>query len=397
LFDKKGTHYVEKAWIGSKFGTTQTISIESMETISGAEASFKAETKGKTVEGSVDTEFRTQSEAKSESFNKYSIGSSAVGSLEEWSASSKLNPEVVKMEVGSICEMLDSHEYNMTHCDIHDSLEYNETHCNDAGEKFNNWDVDECETAGDVYTHRRICYDVEINTCNSNGDGTDAPLYLSIYGKLGNEQEEKSIIGIYMNDRLSGNAFEAGDTDKFIVCDQINVGDIYEINIRGGWDDWKPANIKINGNQFNYGCTQEINYQGVTQELTEGVMTYNIVVQTENCGMFCGVAGNADVTLKIYGKFKGQDRVVAIEDLGTYSDVSWLDFPFTPGAVDNCEVKGEPILDTIDKISVQIPSYKAGDTWTIDKISINGQLFEFDYEISGNGEHENDGTITTDS
>jgi len=372
LFDMKGTHYVKKAWIGSKFGITQTISSGSMVTAVGAEASYKEEmSEGGSgffsngdgeAEGSVSANFKSSVEENSESLNKYSIGSSNIISLEDWSESSKLNPEVVKSHIGSICKMLNSHDYNMA--------------------QFLNWSLEGCELEGKAYTNKRICYDVEVNTCTDTWSGTDAALYLSMYGKVGDAEEKKDIIGIYMNDRLSGNAFENGQTDKFSICDQIYIGEIYKINIRGGWDDWRPANVKINGLEFNYGCRTEINYAGLDQVLTDGSMPYNIVVETAACDD-CGIQ-NSDtvINLKIIGKFNDAARTIDITNLGEYSDATFYFQRFQNGEIDNCLVKDQELLTSIDSIAIQ-SSNLSSNTWTVSKITINGHLFVFNGALHG--------------
>merc|ERR1711935_38274 len=169
----------------------------------------------------------------------------------------------------------------------------------------------------------------------------------SMYGKVGVEEEKKNIMGIYMNDKIEGNAFESSDKDTFRICDEIYIGEIYEINIRGGWDDWSPSVIKINGREFNYGCQTEINYNGVPQALTAGTMPYNIVVETATCDG-CGINFNFNfnpvINLKIYGKFNDDDRIVEIPDLGDYKDSSFLHVEFQRGEIDTCLVEARDIL-----------------------------------------------------
>merc|ERR1711935_665977 len=190
------------------------------------------------------------------------------------------------------------------------------------------------------------------------------------------------------NDKISGNAFETGDKDQFSICDEANVGDIYKINIRGGWDTWKPRNIVVNGLHFNYDCYKEIEYAGVDQILSNVTKTYNIVVETAGC-LNCGVLSTyTTVKMKLYGKIN--DAVtdpVTIEDLGEYSDKSWPEGQFMTGAIDNCSVQNQKALDEIEKISIQGVFYNPGDSWTIEKITVNGYIFEFDGAITQGEEY----------
>jgi len=352
LFDRKGTHYVAKAWIGSKFGITQTITTDSMKTVSGGEESYSSQMSAEgggffssEEERSSSFELRTEMETASESLNKYSIGSSNIISLEEWSAASKLNPEVVKMEVGPICKMLDSHTYEMPA----------------------NFIKLKCEQEASAYTNKRICYNIEINTCTIFLSGTDSPLHLSLYGKLGAAQELEEISGIYMNDKIDGNAFENGNKETFTICD-TNIGDIYKVGIRGGGDTWRPGNIAVNGKHYNYKCEKEIDNEEVQQVLTDTLMTYKIVVETADNGT------DRWITIKLYGWSKGEYIVVEIPFLNNYSDHT---NSFEAGNIDTCVVDGQVILDSIERIGIKTGD-SWSDVWSVQKITVNGQLFTFD-------------------
>ena len=67
------------------------------------------------------------------------------------------------------------------------------------------------------------------------GSGTDNDIYLIINGTKGSTPE------VCLNGLISGNAFEAGDTDVINLIGMPDVGDIVSITVRkDGDDDWHP-------------------------------------------------------------------------------------------------------------------------------------------------------------
>jgi len=124
----------------------------------------------------------------------------------------------------------------------------------DAYAKFDQW-IDDAAGGYTVdVTGPPKDYDLVIKTSTTSGAGTDSNIYIILYGTLpdGTQSETKEV---RLNGYLSGNAFEAGDTDRLTLVGLKDVGDLTRIRLRNGGEwlgsDWRLSYITVNGETIN--------------------------------------------------------------------------------------------------------------------------------------------------
>ncbi len=144
-------------------------------------------------------------------------------------------------------------------------------------------------------------YAVQVNTADITEGGTDANIFLKIFGDKG------SSAPIRLNGLKSGNIFERGDRDLFAV-DNDDLGNLTKIEI---YHDnlyasagWKLNNIEISrgGKTYNFVANQWLIGTSDENKLTllanaPGV-DYTVVVKT---GQLNGAGTDANIYLKING------------------------------------------------------------------------------------------------
>jgi len=360
LFDKKGTHFVTKAWLGSKFGMTNTITDSNMKVAAGLEGEYSSSTK-LAVGGLFSAEKKVSVKASldvavtvataSDTLNTFSIGSSNIASLEDWAESSKANPEIVKMEVGSMCTLLAKFKDVLI---LFEEPEYPYTKY-----KYTKFNETACNQEISTYTNVRLCYDVTVKTCSTSMGGTDSALYLSIYGEHSNKP--MNIIGYYMNDKVSGNAFEQGDTDTLRICGEINVGAIKQIGVRGDRSDtWKPDWIGIDGQIFNYHCSP-IDDIEVRKNPSNGLRDYKVTIQTCTAS---GSGTDAGIYLYLFGdSIENSINEIYLNDLISGN-------AFENGSSETVLLKDKPDIGTITKVGVKGSWW---DIWSPLDINVEGE------------------------
>ncbi|KAL9973900.1 hypothetical protein ACROYT_G020408 [Oculina patagonica] len=83
-------------------------------------------------------------------------------------------------------------------------------------------------------------YRVAVTTADELWAGTDADVFIQIFGKKGNTSAVELT--------KSGNLFERGDTDEFILVENA-VGSLTKVGIKrnenGIFDDWKLAEVSV--------------------------------------------------------------------------------------------------------------------------------------------------------
>ena len=101
---------------------------------------------------------------------------------------------------------------------------------------------------------------VTVRTSDKGGAGTDANVYLTIYGTKGQTSEHR------LNGHISGNAFESGDTDVLTLRNLKDIGSPTKIKIRHdnqfAGAGWHLSNVSIavpnqNAKTFSCGCWME--------------------------------------------------------------------------------------------------------------------------------------------
>jgi len=356
LFDSKGTHFVTKAWLGSKFGMTNTITDESMKTVAGETNDYARSASGAVggmfnggsaaIEGSSSIELSISIATYSDKLNTFSYGSSDIASLEDWAAGSKDNPEIVQMKVDSICTLIGAFPQ--------------------YGAELSNFTVSDCKMYAREYTNVARCYEITTKTCEVEYGGTDSELHLSIYGKhtIGTP---KNIIGLYLNDKVTAfNAFEQGDVDTLTVCGEVNVGTIRQIGIRGGGDTWNPSWIMINGQTFSYDCAA-VDYAELQAYPSNPLRTYDVTIQTCDVG---SSGTDASIYLQLYGDIVG---TVQTKSAPQYLNSLFSHNAFEAGSVETFKLIDIPDIGTITKVGVS----GGWDTWTPLSISVDNNELKF--------------------
>ncbi|KAJ9448212.1 hypothetical protein DIPPA_02281 [Diplonema papillatum] len=93
-------------------------------------------------------------------------------------------------------------------------------------------------------------YSVTVKTGTRSGAGTDSNIRLTVVGSLG-----VATRAVLLNPRLSGNAFENGDTDS-LEFDGRDVGSISSLTVESDgkyfWADWYLDYIEVNGERATF-------------------------------------------------------------------------------------------------------------------------------------------------
>ncbi|XP_020605327.1 lipoxygenase homology domain-containing protein 1-like [Orbicella faveolata] len=99
------------------------------------------------------------------------------------------------------------------------------------------WRNDEKDTKRGSTT---ALYYVSVTTADEQWAGTDADVFIQIFGKNGNTSAVELT--------KSGNLFERGDVDDFILVENA-VGSLEKVGIKrnekGVWDDWKLELVTV--------------------------------------------------------------------------------------------------------------------------------------------------------
>jgi hypothetical protein len=93
---------------------------------------------------------------------------------------------------------------------------------------------------------KKTIYQISIKTADEVGAGTDSNIYMRICGVNGCTAEQQ------VNSKISGDAFERNQTDRFNFSDYADVGDISRIELRSDMDysgpAWKPSSFSVTKN-----------------------------------------------------------------------------------------------------------------------------------------------------
>ena len=167
-------------------------------------------------------------------------------------------------------------------------------------------------------------YLVTIVTDPLIGSGTDNDIYLIINGTKGSTPE------VCLNGLISGNAFEAGDTDVINLIGMPDVGDIVSITVRkDGDDDWHPHTIAVNESIFV--VFREVGNETFTNDNPSTARQYTVTVQVSGAS---GAGTNDDIYICIFGD-KGQTSTLLLDKVN-YDD-------FEAGDKDTYTVWGQDV------------------------------------------------------
>ena len=167
-------------------------------------------------------------------------------------------------------------------------------------------------------------YLVTIVTDPLMGSGTDDDIYLIINGTKGSTPE------VYLNGLISGNAFEAGDTDVVKLTNMPDIGDIVSITVRkDGNDDWYPHTIAVN--EAIFAVFREVGNETFTNDVPYSSRQYTVTVQVSGAS---GAGTNDDIYIRIYGD-KGETSSLLLDKVN-YDD-------FEAGDKDTYTVWGQDV------------------------------------------------------
>jgi len=208
-------------------------------------------------------------------------------------------------------------------------------------------------------------YTVSIKTGSIRGAGTDANVFIILYGQ-GTDSGKRILDG-------PGNLFENGKTDIFgFEC--VELGELTKIRIghdgTGFGSDWFLEEVIIknqsNGNEWKFPCNQwfalkrgdfKIERDLITGEIGgPSVVSYKIIVITGNVR---GAGTDADVFISILGDKGKIDR----EKLSNDKD------NFERGRVDNFGIKTIDIGE-IQNITIGHNGRGFGSAWFLDKVFV---------------------------
>lgn len=197
---------------------------------------------------------------------------------------------------------------------------------------------------------------------SDSGNGTDDDIYLIINGTNGSTPE------VCLNALISGNAFEAGDTDVINLIGMPDVGDIVSITVRkDGNDDWYPLTITVNTSFFV--VYREVGNETFTNDNPSPARQYTVTVQVSGGP---GAGTNDDLYIQIHGD-KGETSYLLLDKVN-YDD-------FEAGDKDTYTVWGQDV-GTIEYIGFSI-------LWNHIVFPENDELFIEYCEVDGLGFHLN--------
>ncbi|PAA79474.1 hypothetical protein BOX15_Mlig008366g2 [Macrostomum lignano] len=158
----------------------------------------------------------------------------------------------------------------------------------------------------------KLTYNVSVKTGDVSGAGTDANVFLNIFGDKGETGERQ-----LKASEAAFNKFERNRTDLFRI-ESPDIGKLERIRIRhdgsnpnAGWFlDWVRIAVPSQGKQYNFAAHRWLDTNEADRKLEvdidlsevtdiEHTIPYEIIVQTGNCQ---GAGTDANVFVQIYGE-----------------------------------------------------------------------------------------------
>ena len=244
----------------------------------------------------------------------------------------------------------------------------------------------------------RHSFAVDVYTGEEWLSGTDSDVYISIYGQYKNEKGD-IIEGKIENYKLdgSGNNFENGDKDSFLLSSEEIIGDITKIKVRlKGGDKWLLHKIVVTdivtNDEWVFMSNQWLENNEV-ELIRESRTRLNLEIFT-SCDSFAGT--DDKIKIALYG-----------ENVDGKNDREILPYTVLDNSHNNFE-KGDRdtftlyILDDFDSIKEIGIIQDGSDKWIIDKIVVtdakleNAKVFVTNESIEKNKEvrlHEQDSLV----
>ncbi|KAJ9465772.1 hypothetical protein DIPPA_19212 [Diplonema papillatum] len=205
-------------------------------------------------------------------------------------------------------------------------------------------------------------YSATVKTGTLSGAGTDSNIWLTVVGSQG---ETRAVL---LNPRLSGNAFENGDTDV-ISFDGRDVGTISSLKVKSDGMYAAPAwyldYIEVNSVRA---CFLRWIEEGTYTQAVAGscvLKTYDVVVKT---GTLSGAGTDSNIRLTIIGD-KSTTNAVELNQLLSGN-------VFENGDTDRLTFSNRDVGNIVS-LTVESDGLYAGSDWDLDSIQVNNDLVCF--------------------
>uniref|UniRef100_A0A8C3ALE5 Lipoxygenase homology PLAT domains 1 n=1 Tax=Cyclopterus lumpus TaxID=8103 RepID=A0A8C3ALE5_CYCLU len=216
-----------------------------------------------------------------------------------------------------------------------------------------NLKVTEVEVDDALETHT---YNVSVMTGDVYGGGTDANVFLTIYGDQGDTGERK-----LRKSETNGNKFERGSVDKFTI-EAVDLGQVFKIKIRHDNSmmsaDWYLDQVEVADVD-----TEEVYLflceRWLSRKREDRLIPYHITICT-------GLERDASTTSRAY--------VIIIGANHTQTERLWLDLPderkgFEAGSLESFQSHGSDVGD-IKKVELGHDGATPESCWLVDELSV---------------------------
>ncbi|XP_071954737.1 lipoxygenase homology domain-containing protein 1-like [Antedon mediterranea] len=223
-------------------------------------------------------------------------------------------------------------------------------------------------------------YHVFVTTSDVRGAGTDANVYVIIFG----ENDDTGLINL-KSSKTNKNKFERGVTDEFVV-EAVHIGDIQKIRIghdnKGGFAGWMLDKVVIDapslGKKWEFPCgrwldkgeddgqiERELFPITTRTEEYEKHVPYEITVYTSDVN---GAGTDSDVFVVLFGMDTNTTQKSLCENKKQRKEC------FERKKVDKFVVELEDVGESIEKIRIGHDGSGFGAAWHLDKVEVRKLL-----------------------
>ncbi|KAJ9454004.1 Zinc metalloproteinase nas-13 [Diplonema papillatum] len=205
-------------------------------------------------------------------------------------------------------------------------------------------------------------YSVMVKTGTLTSAGTDSNIWLTVVGSLG---ETRAVL---LNPRLSGNAFENGDTDT-LDFDGRDVGTISSLKVKSdgafAGSDWDLDYVEVNSQRA---CFRRWIEEGTYTQAVLGSCdwkVYSVVVKT---GTRSGAGTDSNIWLTVIGD-RSETNAVKLNPLLSGD-------AFENGDTDRLTFSNRDVGNIVS-VKVQSDGMYAGSDWDLSYITVNSKTAIF--------------------
>ncbi|XP_030851144.1 lipoxygenase homology domain-containing protein 1 isoform X2 [Strongylocentrotus purpuratus] len=223
-------------------------------------------------------------------------------------------------------------------------------------------------------------FNISVTTCDERGAGTDANVYIILYGENGDTGRN-----FLKSSKTYRDKFEQGHSDEFVV-EAVDIGELEKIRIghdnKGGFAGWKLEKVEIDapslGKRWCFPCGRWLDKSSddgqIERELLpvesrmeeyEKHVPYEVTVYTSDVN---GAGTDADVFIVLYG------REVVTTQKSLCDNKKKRKECFEKSSEDKFVVELEDVGDTIEKIRIGHDNAGFGAAWHLNKVEIRKLL-----------------------